>query len=336
MIIKRKFPLVTVAVLICVSVVFAQQVKIPIFFEVIIIDKKYDGTNVGGVKNVFFKKTEDMTSVSGFMPFDPTDPTMPYDYKVESVIYNGTDVDLVTEAAVRITLKNTLRTDPYTLGSTNDTTIVFPAKISKEKSYIVISCNNVVSGNKPIPVIDTMNLYYDLEKPAFWRDSAWITDNIVWRYSLMNMEMDTSNHIQKPDGEADPYPAWVSQAPTTTGTYWVQAIFKGNANYIADTCKYVVFNISQNSVAIKTNFAKQNSLAFAGIINHEINLSLKTGFYTLEMYNLQGRLVSSVELNAKDGINATGLKVTNLSKGMFVLNVKQAGISVLQQKIMMK
>ena len=81
---------------------------------------------------------------------------------------------------------------------------------------------------------------------------------------------------------------------------------------------------------------KMSEFAFAGIRNGQINLRLQAGNYTVELYNLQGRLVNKVEINAINGINATGLKIDNLSKGIFILNVKQAGYSVLQNKIVVR
>jgi len=83
------------------------------------------------------------------------------------------------------------------------------------------------------------------------------------------------------------------------------------------------------NAATRTKFA----ISFAGIKNGEINLNLKAGNYTAELYNLQGRLVSSVNISALNGLNSTGIRTDNLSKGMFILNVKQAGASVLKQKL---
>ena len=94
------------------------------------------------------------------------------------------------------------------------------------------------------------------------------------------------------------------------------------------------FNIQAPTAIGKTAAAKQAlTISFAGIRNGEINLNLKAGNYTAELYNVQGRLVSSVNINALNGLNATGIKTNNLSKGMFILNVKQAGASVLKQKL---
>ena len=91
--------------------------------------------------------------------------------------------------------------------------------------------------------------------------------------------------------------------------------------------------------AINSNFAGQKTLSlfsFAGIQNGQIKLNLKAGSYTAQIYNLQGRLIKSVDINA-DGINApTGLRIDNLSKGIFILNVKQAGVSVLKEKVTVK
>ncbi|MCL1948067.1 MAG: leucine-rich repeat protein [Chitinivibrionia bacterium] len=78
------------------------------------------------------------------------------------------------------------------------------------------------------------------------------------------------------------------------------------------------------------------SISFAGITTGQINLNLKAEAYTAQLYNLQGRLVKSVDINAINGINATGLRTDNLSKGIFILNVKQAGVSVLKHKIAVK
>jgi hypothetical protein len=89
--------------------------------------------------------------------------------------------------------------------------------------------------------------------------------------------------------------------------------------------------------SISSNISKKAGvLAFTGIKNGQISLRLTKGNYTAELYNLQGRLISSVNINAVDGVNATGLKTNNLAKGMLILNVKQKGASVLQHKIMIK
>ena len=78
---------------------------------------------------------------------------------------------------------------------------------------------------------------------------------------------------------------------------------------------------------------KPLSSSFAGISNGQINLQLQAGTYTVELYNLQGRMISQVNINATNGINATGLRADNLSRGVFILNVKRAGTSVLRQRV---
>jgi len=90
-----------------------------------------------------------------------------------------------------------------------------------------------------------------------------------------------------------------------------------------------------NAIVSKNAF-KKNALAFTGIQNGQINLRLNKGNYTVELYNLQGRLIARQSINAVNGVNATGLRTNNLSRGLFILNVKQAGVSVLQHKIMIK
>jgi Leucine-rich repeat (LRR) protein len=81
---------------------------------------------------------------------------------------------------------------------------------------------------------------------------------------------------------------------------------------------------------------KMSSFAFAGVGNGQINLRLQAGNYTVELYNLQGCKIRSVNINAINGINATGLKVDGLSSGIFVLNVKQQGVLVLRHKLTLR
>jgi len=96
--------------------------------------------------------------------------------------------------------------------------------------------------------------------------------------------------------------------------------------------------IEKQKTAIGKKSAKKTvaSIGFAGIKNGQINLNLKSGTYTAQLYNLQGRLIKSIDITATNGINATSIKTNNLSKGIFILNVKQAGVSVLKQKITVK
>ena len=86
------------------------------------------------------------------------------------------------------------------------------------------------------------------------------------------------------------------------------------------------------AISNRTNRNTAN-FAFAGISNGQINLQLQAGNYTAELYNLQGRMINRTNIAATNGLNATGLRTDNLAKGVFFLNVKQAGNSVLRQKI---
>jgi hypothetical protein len=48
-------------------------------------------------------------------------------------------------------------------------------------------------------------------------------------------------------------------------------------------------------------------------------------------------MLNSVNINAVNGVNATGLRTDNLAKGMVILNVKDVkGASVLRNRIMVK
>jgi len=94
--------------------------------------------------------------------------------------------------------------------------------------------------------------------------------------------------------------------------------------------------IDWTAIADKGKIAKQTSVSFVGIHNGRIALNLKAGNYTVELYNLQGRLVSRDNINAVNGVNATNLRTDNLSKGLFILNVKQDGKALLNNKIMVK
>ena len=78
---------------------------------------------------------------------------------------------------------------------------------------------------------------------------------------------------------------------------------------------------------------RASSASFAGIKNGQINLRLQAGDYAVELINPNGRIVGRVDISATNGINSTGLRTDKLAKGMYILNVKQAGTSVLQRKI---
>jgi hypothetical protein len=59
---------------------------------------------------------------------------------------------------------------------------------------------------------------------------------------------------------------------------------------------------------------KEITISFAGIKNGQINLNLKEGNYTAELYNLQGRLINRAKISSINGVNSTGIKTDNLAK----------------------
>ena len=333
--VKRGFLLTVATVFACFSIVCSQE-RTPISFKAIVFDKVFDGTDTVSVRAVDFFEygQEDKLVGLSSTPFDSVHN--PHgDYEILGVRFNSANVNEATEVSVTLRLRETTSARRFELVTP---TLSFPKKISPAKAYIQISVENIIVGETPKTVIDTMNL---IDSKNTWKNSLWIENNIDWRFAQMNMEQDIS--LPRPDNEADPIPAWRSALPTTEGTYWVEAIFKGNDNYLADTSKIVVFNISRfvdnnnlQPVALQ-NISTQNAvLGFAGIKNGEINLSLQAGFYTIEIYNLQGRLIARRDLSAGNGINATGLRVSDLARGMLILNVRQAGTSVLQHKMIVK
>ena len=88
-------------------------------------------------------------------------------------------------------------------------------------------------------------------------------------------------------------------------------------------------NTSVHNIKTKNN----TPFELIGIKNGQMNLNLKSGNYTAEFYNLQGRMISRININAMNGITSVNLKKHNLSKGIFILNIKHAGISVFKHKI---
>ncbi|MCL1947476.1 MAG: family 16 glycosylhydrolase [Chitinivibrionia bacterium] len=92
-----------------------------------------------------------------------------------------------------------------------------------------------------------------------------------------------------------------------------------------------------SSIVSAGNALKGAQFAFVGIRAGQINLNLKAGNYIAELYDLKGRLINKVEVNAINGINATSLRTDNLSKGVFFLKVKGVdGSAVLKDKILVK
>ena len=75
---------------------------------------------------------------------------------------------------------------------------------------------------------------------------------------------------------------------------------------------------------------------FAGMQNGQVSLNLPTGNYTAQLFNVQGRMMSSVNISSLGGVMATGLKTNSLSRGVYFLQVQKAGAGVFQHKLMIR
>jgi hypothetical protein len=67
--------------------------------------------------------------------------------------------------------------------------------------------------------------------------------------------------------------------------------------------------------------------AYPNPVSAKLNVDLQasnTGTYTLELSDLSGRVVSTQVVNAIEGMNSNSIDVTGLSKGMYMLSVKNA------------
>ena len=324
---KRSFLLTTMmAVFACFTFICAEQTRREITFEAVIRPKTYDGTKNAEVWDVMFLDADGKEIGLRERPLLYNEETGLGDYKIVSALFNSANVKEANEVVITLELLDTPRgSQEFVFKDGKDSFTIIDEKIKQARGHITISCKDVFAGNRPNPVIDTTNI----APRELWADSTWLKENIIWRFALMNMEENNPN-----DPEAKP--AWVREFPTTRGTWWVQAILKGSDNFTADTSRVDAFLITDAPTPINSSSVKTPNFGFAGIINGEINLSLTANSYTIEVYNLQGRLIARRELTARDGINATGLRITDLSRGMLILNVKQAGSSVLQHKMIVK
>ncbi|MCL1945532.1 MAG: T9SS type A sorting domain-containing protein [Chitinivibrionia bacterium] len=133
------------------------------------------------------------------------------------------------------------------------------------------------------------------------------------------------------------YPGQDFVEPTWESNVDVDNINTPSPSAGADCNPFSFDSNCQPNTSISKTANKVNAFAFTGIQNGQINLRLTAGNYTANLYNMQGRLVSTANINAVNGVNATGLRTDNLAKGIFVLNVKDAkGAAVLQHKLMLK
>ena len=106
--------------------------------------------------------------------------------------------------------------------------------------------------------------------------------------------------------------------------------------YLGETVVNIAFgevgptSIPQNFTPLTNRSAAV--VSFAGIRNGQVFLNLQSGNYTAQIFDMQGRLLSQTNINATNGLNAFNLR-PDLAKGIFILNVEQAGVSVLSRRI---
>ncbi|WP_034638471.1 T9SS type A sorting domain-containing protein, partial [Chitinivibrio alkaliphilus] len=72
-----------------------------------------------------------------------------------------------------------------------------------------------------------------------------------------------------------------------------------------------------------TRDAVTSQAAFTGVMNNQINLQLpEQGNYTVQLFDLQGRLVNQNSVTAAhDNARLAGMSVDNLTRGMYILRV---------------
>ena len=82
--------------------------------------------------------------------------------------------------------------------------------------------------------------------------------------------------------------------------------------------------------------AAKAAYSFAGMQNGQVSLNLPAGNYTANLFNVQGRMISTVNINALGGMMPTGLRTTGLSKGIYFLQLNNGGAGVFQHKLMVR
>ena len=83
---------------------------------------------------------------------------------------------------------------------------------------------------------------------------------------------------------------------------------------------------------------RTTAASFAGIRNGQVNLNIsQPGNYTVQMFNVQGRMIGTTNINAVAGINATNLRTDQLARGLVIIQVRNdRGASVLQHRFMLR
>jgi len=93
---------------------------------------------------------------------------------------------------------------------------------------------------------------------------------------------------------------------------------------------------NETAIADKNTMVKSAGFKYAGIRDGQVSLSLPVGNYTAEIFGVNGRKVASTTVTGTNSIVRTNLNTRDLGAGMFFLNVKTNGASVMQQKLMIK
>jgi len=86
----------------------------------------------------------------------------------------------------------------------------------------------------------------------------------------------------------------------------------------------------------KAGIKATSGVQFAGIRDGQVALNLPAGTFTAELFSVSGRKVASTTVTGSNAIVRTGLNTQDLGAGMFFLNVKTNGASVMQHKLMIK
>ncbi len=98
--------------------------------------------------------------------------------------------------------------------------------------------------------------------------------------------------------------------------------------------------LSQTSTPVtigNTNKLHNRAVSLRGISNGKLHLDLPSGeLFTATIFSVNGRKISTVTLVGESGVSTSSLSTANLGSGMFILNIEQAGSSILKQKFTVK
>lgn len=94
-------------------------------------------------------------------------------------------------------------------------------------------------------------------------------------------------------------------------------------------------NVDPTSLS-KDLLTNGKSVAFAGIQNGKISLNLPVGKYSADIFSVTGRKIASRNIEGAGRVASTALSTADLGAGMFIINVRQAGATLLNQKFLVK